>query len=94
MDRKTLLAFALIAIVLILTPWYMNLFAPTPSSDPRASGADKANIAEKIADPVVDFPTPPSKNKNKPQKIEIDNGIYSATLSNRAGGSFSSFVLV
>ena len=68
MDKKTLLAFALIAIVLILTPWYMDLFAPTPSDESRASEANKVNIAEKIADPVVDAPTPPSKNKNKPQK--------------------------
>jgi len=28
MDRKTLLAFALIAVVLILTPWYMDLVSP------------------------------------------------------------------
>ena len=30
MDRKTLLAFGLIAVVLILTPWYMSLVSPPP----------------------------------------------------------------
>ena len=34
MDRKTLLAFVLIALVLILTPWYMELVTPGYSEAP------------------------------------------------------------
>ncbi len=94
MDRKTLLAFALIAVVLILTPWYMNLVAPVQD--------EKSPDRETVA-PVKTSPTgvssrtavriPPKKQDNKRREIEVDNGLYSAKLSNRAGGSFTSYVL-
>ena len=96
MNRNTILAFALIAIVLILTPWYMN--AVLPASE-RLPGD---------LTPRVDRPVERSVRNENPAKlgtatrlgpaldeqtVVIDNGLYTATLSTANGGSFSSFLL-
>ncbi len=96
MDRKTLLAFALIAIVLILTPWYMNLVAPIPEEDPPTSteltqeaGAQQSTTTALGATNT----TIRSVEENKQQSISVGNSLFTATLSNRGGGSFTSFIL-
>lgn len=98
MDRRTLLAFGLIAVVLILTPWYMNLVSPIPDSTTQdtvlTSPSDVIVDDEVVPDspliPAVKQTDSPSKPS---RKVVINNGLYTATLSNKNGGSFSSFVL-
>ena len=100
MDRNTLFAFGLIAVVLILTPWYMKVVAP----DPKVVSLD--SLSTPIADDLQN-----NKNTTRPfgpelgvvnQKnlgltaktvITVENNLYSVEISNISGGSFVSFVL-
>ena len=96
MDRKTLLAFALIAVVLILTPWYMNLVAPIPEEGPPAStGPIQGTQPQQPTTPTPRATSTAIKSveKNKQQSIQVGNNLFTATLSNRGGGSFTSFIL-
>jgi len=96
MDRKTLLAFALIAIVLILTPWYMNLVAPIPEEDtPTSTELTQEARAQQSTRTALGATntTIRSVEKNKQQSINVGNSLFTATLSNRGGGSFTSFIL-
>ena len=100
MDRNTLFAFGLIAVVLILTPWYMKIFAPDPTVVSRDS------LSAPIADDLQN-----NKNTTRPfglvpgvispnnlgftgkTVITVENNLYSVEISNISGGSFVSFVL-
>ena len=96
MDRKTLLAFALIAIVLILTPWYMNLVAPIPEEHtPASTQFIQETKTQQSTTTALEATraTTKSVEKNKQQSVRVGNGLFTATLSNRGGGSFTSFVL-
>ena len=93
MDRKTLLAFVLIAIVLIFTPWYMDLVAPTRALSDLPVDSDKFVSDEILTSPKSD-PSPVEKkqqNNVAAKSIVVENGFYRVALSNKNGGSFSSF---
>ncbi|MBT6637683.1 MAG: membrane protein insertase YidC, partial [Candidatus Marinimicrobia bacterium] len=97
MDRKTLLAFSLIAIVLILTPWYMNFVAPQPEAVPQDSvsqvGSPSTSEQLKNGESTSLGPIKRRTPDNDEKSIVINNGLFTATLSSAGGGSFSSFVL-
>ena len=100
MDRNTLFAFGLIAVVLILTPWYMKVVAP----DPKVVSLD--SLSTPITDDLQN-----NKNTTRPfgavpkvvntknlgfnakTVITVENNLYSVEISNISGGSFVSFVL-
>ena len=100
MDRNTLLAFFLISFVLILTPKYLELFAP-----PRAeeSQTEKVNLPNdgKTTESLTSKTEPIKEIKNQPlsanvKNIEekfftIENELYSIVLSSLNGGTFKSF---
>jgi len=107
MDKKTLLAFLLIAIVLIMMPYYMKLVAPqeepvTPDSsatnvpvrtiEPTTTDKTAINIP-----PVVDRATPETYMSVQPHTAErivsVETPLYIATVSNKNGGAFTSFLL-
>ena len=100
MDRSTLFAFALIAVVLVLTPWYMSLVAPPPEpvpldslSAPPPGELQKNKEASEPTNQLLGL-VDPSRTPAVPIKItSIENSLYSAEISNVSGGSFSSFVL-
>ena len=100
MDRNTLFAFALIAVILVLTPWYMSLVAPSPNptpldslSVPPAGEFQKIKEASEPTDQLLSQDDP-SRASSVPTTItSIENGLYSAEISNMSGGSFTSFVL-
>ena len=100
MDRNTLFAFALIAVILVLTPWYMSLVAPPPEptpldslSTPPPGELQKNKEASEPTNQLLGL-VDPSRASSVPIKItSIENGLYSAEISNVSGGSFSSFVL-
>ena len=96
MDRKTLLAFVLIAIVLIFTPWYMDLVAPTRALSDLPVDSDKFVSDEILTSPKPD-PLPVEKkqqNNVATKNIVVENSLYRVALSNKNGGSFSSFELL
>ena len=96
MDRKTLLAFVLIAIVLIFTPWYMDLVAPSRVLSDLPVDSDKFVSDETLSSPKSD-PLPAEKkqqNNVATKSIVVENGFYRVALSNKNGGSFSSFELL
>ena len=96
MDRKTLLAFVLIAIVLIFTPWYMDLVAPTRALSDTPVDSDKFVSDEILTSPKSD-PLPVEKkqqNNVATKNIVVENSLYRVALSNKNGGSFSSFELL
>ncbi len=97
MDKKTLLAFSLIAVVLILTPWYMGLVSPTPLESkkvqqrPARVAAHDASRSQKeaIASPLLKASK--LSINDKEEFVNIQNGLFDVQLSNRGGGSFVSF---
>ena len=96
MDRKTLLAFVLIAIVLIFTPWYMDLVAPSRALSDLPVDSDKFVSDEILSSPKSD-PLPAEKkqqNNVATKTIVVENSFYRVALSNKNGGSFSSFELL
>lgn len=101
MDKKTLIAFLLIAVIIILTPVYYNILYPTPEN---ISGADSLSIDTvtnaRTSAPVIENVA----NETKPikalpsllyaeQESVIETDLYLASVSNVNGGSFSSFQL-
>ena len=99
MDRKTLLAFGLIAVVLILTPWYMSLVSPPPLETKETGNLTRrSNLNEN--DPGREREDSPSSLRSfseeqvstQEQFVDINNGLFSARLTNRGGGSFVSFI--
>jgi YidC/Oxa1 family membrane protein insertase len=106
MDKKTLLAFLLIAIVLIMMPYYMKLMAPqeqpiTPSDPvttmPARTVEQIENATDFSAPPVVDRATPETYVSVQPHTAErivsVETPLYIATISNKNGGAFTSFLL-
>ena len=96
MDRKTLLAFLLIAIVLIFTPWYMDLVAPNRALSDLPVDSDKFVSDEILSSPKSDPLPADNKQQNNvaTKNIVVENSLYRVALSNKNGGSFSSFELL
>jgi len=106
MDKKTLFAFFLIAIVLILMPYYMKLVAPpeqpeqpndiitTVPAQQAESLPSEPNVYSNTIDNIVVRPL--SENIQQfasEQIVTVDTELYSAKVSSRNGGSFTSFIL-
>jgi YidC/Oxa1 family membrane protein insertase len=97
MDKKTLFAFSLIAVVLILTPWYMSFVSPPSALDQKTSEAPPFERVES-GSPVLQKKTVGQTIKaSRPldlsdeKIVTINNGLFNVQLSNRGGGSFVSF---
>jgi len=107
MDKKTLLAFLLIAIVLIMMPYYMKLVAPQeqPTTPP---GDSITTTPVRTLEPITDkaeFSTPPTIDELAPENYEsvqsltpeesisVETPLYIAKISNKNGGAFTSFLL-
>ena len=101
MDRNTLLAFFLIALVLIFTPKYMEMFYP-PSV--RDFPQDSLSYYDKPQEPKAVTPFHSDKNlsktdlhisssyKTENEKLTtIDTPLYTAVISSRGGGTIKSF---
>jgi len=99
MDKRTFLAFVLIAAVIILTPWYYQIISPEPQP-----GAARDTLAPQIQDtavapvPRASYTEPPPEPITQPEittetRIKVETSLYSATISTRNGGSFTSFSL-
>jgi len=100
MDRNTLFAFGLIAVVLILTPWYMKVVAPDPKvvsldslSTPITDDLQNNKNITRPFGPVPGVVNPKNLGFTAKTVITVENNLYSVEISNISGGSFVSFVL-
>ncbi len=95
MDRNTLTALLLITLVLIITPYYMELVSPsTPILDEVVNEEENNQTVEYreyegSSNSQKDLITPPKETKEK--IIKIENELYIATISSLCGGSIKSF---
>ena len=101
MDRNTLLAFFLIALVLLFTPKYMEIFAPQPTTEETSS---RENQKENKPDtpPITKSQAPqlkkqnktnPTNNKHETKTTNIETGLFTAKVSSLNGGSIQGFLL-
>ena len=97
MDRNTLTALLLITLVLILTPYYMEILSPSaPIVEDFVDEETKQN-----SQPVEyrEYESPSGKDSElitPPKTIEettirVENELYIATISSLSGGSIKSF---
>ena len=98
MDRNTLTALLLITLVLVLTPYYMELVSPAPQ--PQYESLDGGAVDN------FDDDTPKNNKSNGPlqplfdpgslatienKTIIVESDLYIAKLSSASGGSVVSF---
>ena len=94
MDRNSLLAFLLIAVIIFLMPEYYKLVYPQPP------GTDSLNVDRKeqvgaIPPPGEHITPPPSyyKPEGGAKSFSVHTSLYTAEISTMNGGSLTSFVL-
>ena len=97
MDRNTLTALLLITLVLILTPYYMEMVSPPSpileefaSEEPKQNSLpveyrEYENLSNKESEPITQ---PKIKEETT---IKVENDLYIATISSMCGGSIKSF---
>ena len=98
MDRNTLTALLLITVVLIITPYYMELISPSPR-DTQEYLEDKQKTEENnviYKDYNEDVFTPsgstlPVFPKKEEKTIEIETDLFIARVSSAYGGTIRSF---
>ena len=97
MDRNTLTALLLITLVLILTPYYMELVSPSAPVVENFEDEDLEQNSqpveyreyENLSSKENELITPPKTNKET--IIKVENELYIATISSLSGGSIKSF---
>ena len=94
MDRKTLLAFLLIAVIILLTPAYYNIVFPPPEvSETDSSGIGPVDTLL-IDDVYYQKPVESAVELVFEEKeFIVENDLYLATVSSINGGSIKSFKL-
>ena len=99
MDRNTLLAFLLISLVLVFTPKYLEIVSPNSTekvaekntnTNPNASQAPEIQNNAPIAKPEPVNNTATTQN-TKERLTEVKTDLYTALISNLAGGSIKEF---
>ena len=98
MDRNTLTALLLITVVLILTPYYMELVSPPPQPTYETTEETKNSYDEPsgvyLNDYSINKETKPKPSQIKPteEKITtIESDLFIAKISSLCGGSIVSF---
>ena len=94
MDRNSLLAFLLIAVIIFLMPEYYKLvYPPQPFTD--SLFVDNEKTVRAVAPSSEKTIPPPSYNKpgEGAREFSVITNLYSANISSINGGSISSFVL-
>ena len=102
MDRNTLLAFFLIALVLLFTPFYMELVSPLPKQqdslvveqEPIINdyvNTDRVETSSSLSSAKEERDLKPVKGYSEETKYTIKTDLYKAILSSKHGGSIQSF---
>jgi YidC/Oxa1 family membrane protein insertase len=98
-NKKTLLAFLFIAIIILLTPAYYNLIYPpveraaTDSLITMPTAVPFVNDAPILKKPVVTPPIQQETDEFVEEKYIIETNLYIAEVSSWNGGSITSFLL-
>ena len=94
MDRNSLLAFLLIAVIIFLMPEYYKLvYPPTPGADSLIVNIDEQVTVVKPPDNKT-TPTPSyNKTWSAEKSFSVRTNLYTAEISTMNGGSIASFVL-
>ena len=100
MDRNTITALLLIGVILILTPYYMELVSPTPSGLGDSLTFEPAKIvpSEELSTTVSPAQSdtsfrPLTIDSIEEQTATIETDLYIAKISSRGGGLLTSFIL-
>ena len=94
MDRQSLLAFLLIGIIIVFYPWYMSLVSPVD-----VSASDEYIVEQKAGVNVEETPKQQktqsigNTNFSPLQTINVKTNLYDLTISNKNGGSLTSYSL-
>ena len=102
MDRNTLLAFFLIALVLLFTPFYMELVSPLPKQQDSLAveqepiineyvNTDRVETSSSLSSAKEERDLKPVKGYSEETKYTIKTDLYKAILSSKHGGSIQSF---
>ena len=90
MSRNTLIGFILIGLILLFYPKYVELISPQkPLETPQEKTAPKEVL---VAPKEILSPAAITEN-NEESLFYIETDLYSAVISNKNGGSISSFVI-
>ena len=94
MDRNSLLAFLLIAVIIFLMPEYYKLVYP-PSPDTDSLIVDREKQIRAVPRPSENTTPPPSYDKLEEvaSSFSVRTNLYTAEISAMNGGSISSFIL-
>ena len=94
MDRTSLLAFLLIAVIIFLMPEYYKLVYP-PTTDTDSLIVDSEEKIEELPLPDLNIAPPPSPNKQEEtaRSFSVRTNLYTAEISATNGGSIVSFML-
>ena len=92
MDRKTLIGLILIGAILLLWPTYLDVVFPEESLPVVTEKEPTALPKEPVAVSSVEKEKP-SVVEEKEVLFEIKTPLFSTTISNKNGGSISSFVI-
>ncbi len=104
MDKNTVIAFILIALVIFAWPFYMEKVAPVQTEDvapPTPSTGDSPTTAAPAVTPennstpaaVVEPQDEEALISSEEKTFKINHPLYTAEISNRGGGSITSFKL-
>ena len=95
MDRNSLLAFLLIAVIIFMMPEYYKLvYPPSPPTDSLVV-VDNEKRVRTMTPPVDKTIPPPTYNKpdEGAKEFTVNTNLYTANISSINGGSMASFEL-
>lgn len=92
MDKRSLLALFLIALVLILTPYYFKIISPPISKEEKDFVQEENPVVVRDAAGSVPAVRPRTPLFEE-QSISIETPLYSAIISTRNGGSIIGYKL-
>ncbi|MFQ6677434.1 MAG: membrane protein insertase YidC [Fidelibacterota bacterium] len=100
MNQKTLFAFLIIAVIILLTPAYYNIIYPPAENNPADSlntvfkPAVSPDVGSQILPALVNTKTVQKDSiKYNEEKYNIETDLYIAEISSKNGGSITSFLL-
>lgn len=93
MDRKALLAFVLIGLIILFYPYYLRLISgpkPSPGEKPSIPPVEQKIVPEEVETlpqelSIPEFPSPPSK-RELAQEIIVDTDLYRAVFTTQGAG--------
>ncbi|HCK99012.1 MAG TPA: hypothetical protein DHW42_02740 [Candidatus Marinimicrobia bacterium] len=100
MDKRSILAFVLIFIIILAMPSYFKLINPTPTTEPDVTGTSETIESPAESSGSADIHTPVKEFKQKFTSVDeqatvftIETDLYIAKISSMGGGTIKSFIL-